>query len=140
MEVFKCSPFGKLKHRKYLISEVLQYSGFIPQATQWLHVMNQESRAFLSKNYNLIQRDYDLEGLQILTLNLTYESSFQSYLCFQEAWLKQLRKGNSDGRRLWLDIRASERQYLASFLKVVENLAKKYEDRRVKVLIQSLRI
>ena len=71
--------------------------------------MNQESRAFSSKNYHLIKRDYELEGLQILTLNLTYESSFQSYLGFQEAWLKQLRKGNSDGRRLWLDIRASER-------------------------------
>ena len=48
---------------------------------------------------------------------------------------------NSDGRRLlWLDIIAGNRQRFISFLKVVENLAKREEGRSVKVLIRSLTI
>ena len=71
MEVIRCSPFGKLKHRKHQILEALQFSGFMPQVTEWLHGLNHETRAFLSKHYLMILRGYDLEELQILTLDLT---------------------------------------------------------------------
>ena len=54
MEDLKISPFGKLKHKKYQILEALEYSAFMPQATDWLHGLNQETRAFLSKNYLMI--------------------------------------------------------------------------------------
>jgi hypothetical protein len=54
MEEFRSSPFGKLKHKKYQILEALQYSGFMPLATEWLHGFNHETRAFLSKYYLII--------------------------------------------------------------------------------------
>jgi hypothetical protein len=54
MEDLNTSPFGKLKHKKYQILEALQYSGFMPQSTDWLHGVNHETRAFLSKNYLMI--------------------------------------------------------------------------------------
>lgn len=76
------SPFGKLKHKKYQILEALQFSGSLPQVTQWLYGLNQETRNFLSKYYIMIQRSYEVEGLNILTLNINKEEMFQSFLNF----------------------------------------------------------
>ena len=49
MEVIRRSPFGKLKYKKYLILEALQFSGRMPKAIQWLYELNKETRAFLSR-------------------------------------------------------------------------------------------
>jgi hypothetical protein len=83
MEALKSSPFGKLKRKKYQILEVLQFSGFMPQAIKWLHGMNQETRAFLANNYLMIKRGYEVEGFNILIMNFDRgENVFQSYLSF----------------------------------------------------------
>jgi hypothetical protein len=82
MEILKSSPFGKLKRKKYQILDVLQFSGFMPQAIEWLHGMNQETRAYLTKNYHLIKRGYEVEGLNILIMDLDDLNWFQRIQCF----------------------------------------------------------
>ena len=72
MEAFKRSPFGKLKYKRFQMLEVLQYAGFMPDVTDWLHGLNHETRTFLSKYYLMIYRAYqsERERTNILKLDL----------------------------------------------------------------------
>jgi hypothetical protein len=72
MEVIRRSPFGKFRYKKYVILEALQFSGRMPKAIQWLYELNKETRAFLSKEYLMIERGYEVEGIvEILTLEIS---------------------------------------------------------------------
>ena len=82
MEIFRSSPFGKLKHKRFQILEALQFVGFMPEVTDWLHGLNKETRTFLSKYYLMIYRAYYSERTNILTLELNGKETFQSYLYF----------------------------------------------------------
>ncbi len=65
------SAFGKLRYKKFQIIEVLQSLGYYTSAQNFLLKVNKESRQFLIKNFNTIERDFTNKGLIVhkLTLN-----------------------------------------------------------------------
>lgn len=69
------SPFGKLKHRKYLILEMLQHAYSIDDALNFLWSSNRETREYIKKQYLTVKRGYILEGLIIQSLNFSKEGA-----------------------------------------------------------------
>jgi hypothetical protein len=58
VEQARQSPFGSLKHKKYLIIECLTNLDY-EQSLKYLHSVNREGRQFLKLHFKTMQREFE---------------------------------------------------------------------------------